>query len=81
MMDRARPLLARVVEDVVLVISEGNPSDCCSRLFDPRKTTSHHDDWPRRVEDMWKRIACAANADGTVPAKRLGSFTRSAECK
>jgi len=79
MMDRARPLLARV-EDVVLVISEDNPSDCCSRLFDPRKTTSHHDDWSKRVENMWKCIACRERGWNWA-SQKAREFTRSAECK
>ena len=56
LMEKAERTLARV-EDVILVVSADNPSDCCSRRFGSKMGRAH-DDFSERTEAMWKSVAC-----------------------
>jgi hypothetical protein len=56
MMGDARHVLNRI-EDVILVISEDNPADCCSRRFEGGRK-DHHASFDGRVERMLRCIDC-----------------------
>ena len=65
--------LARV-EDVILVISEGNPSDCCSRIFDRHRQEAHldfsHSSYAERCAKLAKCVSARRKGWNWASEKR-----------
>ena len=65
--------LARV-EDVILVISEDNPSDCCSRIFDRHRQEAHldfsHSSYAERCAKLAKCVSARRKGWNWASEKR-----------